>query len=449
MDYCQYPHCEELPKFICTCSEKQKKVCQKHHKEHVVEKTNCKPIRNFIEIDSDQIELLTIRTEKATGMLRDIRTKVINESNRLIAQVIEITNKSLDKIERYTKVITNALSGAEVKKIIVKSERISVEDKYLLKGIEDFSIILEEIKEIERFCLYEMDLKAKVNERISRALDNLGIANSGVNWDNFDSIFDKNDSNSLCYFDQNTKNLNVIDISAQNDLKHSLNALESNWSIFSAFCFLPNNRYFTYGSFLNDSTYKDLSFIVNLTDLSIIQCSSYKPKAYMGECIIFNNSIFVYGGKDPTGILSSSEQYNLADNSWTTIEPLPSPSIHNAVTLIYNKVLLTGYNLDYAYIYDTQHNQYVRGGKVTQNQHKRVFKVHEKMTILDNGRIYQSVDNDFANFEEIGTSVFPTNSHSLSPPIQRGIYIYLLQSDFKIYRFNILRKSLELFRSIQ
>jgi hypothetical protein len=291
------------------------------------------------------------------------------------------------------------------------------------------------------------DMEAKSREVIKLFLNEMQVdINIPIDIEYIQQLYKEFISKYMCYFEKDSKNFAVINITSKNDSKYPISALKSNLSMRCGFCHIPENIYFAYGFDINgSSSYNNSALMINIETQAVKYCKSNKLKGNIGECQYYQGSIYCFGGYNASS-RADSEKYTIDSDEWTDISPLPNASHWNRSLLYENLIMITGYYTKVIFKYDIGQNIYTSHGYFA-DWHKVLCRVNDKIFVFCSGNIYESSIQNMEKFEIAGTSPL-AKSFCIAPTIQRGIWIYFLLLDYNIYRFNVLSKKAMLFRPV-
>jgi hypothetical protein len=163
------------------------------------------------------------------------------------------------------------------------------------------------------------------------------------------------------------------------------------------------------------------------------------------EASYYAGWVYVFGGNNGFP-LSDCEKYCVADNTWTNVSSLPSASWHNCSVVMENSIFVTGQQLSYVCRYNPDQNTFTSHGNFTRESYKLICTANNKLYVFDMKRIYESKDNEMNCFEDIGP--FQKYYWGISYKIRNGNRIYFLLVDGSILKFDIISRSMSVFRKV-
>jgi hypothetical protein len=479
MDHCIFPGCITKPLLTCTCSDKKPKICNFHFQDHIIQYPNCKALENFFRVFTTESEDIVNKCENARSKLFEAKRKILDKSKEIVCQIIEITQKGVEKLREIERELQEFRIEAEnsfkegdirskgnwVTVFVNSTEKIEgivrrvneIEEKTIMKI--DFNEKIEEnkrqcnqlIENCKNQCKADMEsFKNQQLEQKVRMAKAFGITikeDIQENLELIDKCSEKNDQ-FMCYFDKNSKNLNIIDVNSNKDTKHTLNELNTNWSYMCASALLPGNKYFTYACDITEiySSYSNLAFIIGIDDKTIEVCMPSKSQGYSGESIYYNGCVYVFGAYT-SKTESTSEKYDILTRKWFDIASLPSPSCWNCTVLVDNLIFIAGIYSTIVSKYNTIDDSISSYGNFA-DIYKRICYAFGKIYLFVQENIYESTNVENPEFVRISSSSSLSNRRVISYSVQNGVNIYFLQEDWIIYRFNVLTKHFDKFRSV-
>jgi hypothetical protein len=356
-------------------------------------------------------------------------------------QLAEMKNKALE--------IIRALGVDNTEEIWNIKDYAAIEAFNFKKIIKENNQKWNEIVEATR-KEYESQI-AETRNKAFKLIRILGVEDPERIWDSKEDTYIKSeeyDSKYICYFEDNSKNLCIVDITAEKDRKYALNSLNAEIYLSSAFCILQENRFFVSASQANNTS--NFTLIIDIENQSITNCAGNdKGKLYSGECSYYENFVYVFGGLQGSS-RNDCEKYNISTNNWINIANLPSASSFNCSVAVGNSIFVVGKQWRFVCRYNPIRNSFSSHGSFPDiyNDTKRISEFNGKLYIFATQKVYESTNSEMTEFSPIEDS-WIGKSDAMSYTIRNGNYIYFLQRDKDIYRFNVMTRITDVLRSVR
>ncbi|CAG9311755.1 unnamed protein product [Blepharisma stoltei] len=238
-----------------------------------------------------------------------------------------------------------------------------------------------------------------------------------------------------------------------------LNTTKNSWyintpeplSINACIALLPDNELFCYGS---KNPFSGISCIISTKNCELGRMLPPGTPCYDSGAIYLNNSVYVFGGKDQSDNRSQLVTcFNLIQNSWSRLSPLPIASGSCSCIYFNQKILLTGYYHSKIYKYNIQSNNYseVLSFNISSNRTKLLFQSKNKAYLIQSGDIYESGVSNENTWKKIGYSNLNSFAQLCIASIYDDPYIGFFHPDYgycsgniyKYYKFNFSKNTLE------
>ncbi|CAG9320688.1 unnamed protein product [Blepharisma stoltei] len=207
---------------------------------------------------------------------------------------------------------------------------------------------------------------------------------------------------------------------------------------------LPQSELFCYG---NHEPISGISCIIDLKSWKIKKTLPSWTPCYFAGSIYYKNSIYMFGGYNGVSLLCLASKFDINENKWFQITPLPMASSLCACTVFKNSIIICGYEHSKVYKYDVQIESYSELPVIDlrQNFQKILFEINSRIYILiKNGKILESeVDNEYA-WSIVGNSQFVYYNNCFWVNHKGSIYISLhYYREMHCYKFCLKKKILE------
>jgi Kelch motif len=491
-EICEFPGCLSLPEYLCECSSEPKKLCTEHLSIHVKDEGKHRILENYIEISDGKSTIISIQCTRSLSKFKSLRENIIRISNKTIQKIIDTTVSHMQKIRELELLFDNTIEYLQKNnKIIKKKSQSSMED-FILKYLNHPDDIYEDLLKQEYEIILKLDIEKKLetvieeNSNLKKNLDltklnfsrldseckslrsvyeevlsqKIGLQEKTDRLEYMESFMQKligedqlkdllsseYNSKNMCYFERNSKTLNIISIS-EVDEKYQLEISDS-LDINSGFCELPNNEYFYYaGCPLN---FVDFVYIINPSHKTATKRSSGKAKCNIGSCSYYESKVYIFGGQNSLSQeINDAEIYNLNSNTWQDASNLPVACAWISSVVFDKMIMITGFQASTVYNYSIEKNLYSFAGNFTPNRHKVICQGLGKVYVFENGKLHESFDSGVSQYLLInGGTGIPHNQQLISYIIRNQIFVYFILNNKIIYRFNLLTKEIKYIRQI-
>ena len=161
-----------------------------------------------------------------------------------------------------------------------------------------------------------------------------------------------------------------------------------------------------------------------------------------GACVKYNMSVFIFGGAASDELRPSelSQSFNLENENWEMVAPLPVASYNNNCVLMENQILIVGLHLKNILYYSPLDNSY-RDGIEVEHKYKILLK-HESDLFMVLGNTTRALENgEWKDYTNKCTQVFST---IYSYSVYKNGYIYFVAPALDLARLNTETKVVEI-----
>ena len=478
MDGCCYMNCTGLPEYKCDCLEEPTYFCSEHIDIHIREEKDHKVAKNYLEISKGDAKMIGMQCSKCIEKFKKIKEKIILKSKEFINKILDQTVKYTTNNRELENLHLLVLEYLQINdKVVYRSHQTEIE-KFILMNIENPNEIYAELIEREKEIVYEMDFDGKVKslaeknvilmkslEEITNELNSLKESDNQLQIQNkelirninyikkvvgdssyMDLIDESFSTKLICYFDQNTKNLCKINASSNSDTRVAIN-IPDNLSVNAGLCQLPNNQFFYYGG--NHSGYVDYSYIIDIGANTGVKKAGCKPKANIGCCCYYNDSIYAFAGQNNAGAWCvDSEKYSIASNAWQSIANFPVVMGYSTIITMTDQILVSGYNSSGVYAYNPTNNIYGTyiNGHISAGHHRILCKGLGKVFLFYNSQLWDISTYTANTYKIINSSTGIPNNYLYSYVIRDEVNIFFMLNNKVIYKFNLFSKEVSQLR---
>ena len=344
----------------------------------------------FISVDPDLKGKLIKGINSKCQLLEKAKIEMQKRCNEIIELTIQKYRNAIKKIkddQRYFNLI---------KKVIIENSEIDKEEfesgNILSESLFDLEYNIESIRKEINSC-FTCDFKAT-----------------------------SEDVEDVECFWLNGTTLQKIDL---NTYKKTQQNVQFSLASYNNSCRLPDNTYFVQ----NCSTPN--SYSVDLKSNSVLQLPSMPASGHMAAVGCILDVVYVICGFST----ASNEAYNIRNKQWSKIAPCPVTWHQNSGGVILNKICITAYTENNAYIYDPTTNQYSAQIRIPGNNFKPVGHGY----ILTNQCMFQVQGNDTGNWKTIqytnGAPIFNIY-HGISYLFKRGKYLYAINYVYQVWQID-------------
>jgi Kelch motif len=404
----------------------------------------------------------------------------LKEMPKTIKKINKEFSRAYKNIVNYKDLIESVLLYLQSNnRVITASSEIKISgfiDKYIdfpdkiPKELEkkEFTVITDTLKaqELEIFNLKqklgENDYKKIFNTlntqelEISKLKHDLNKFKSIMEEGAFEDIINKEyNQDCICYFTDNSKRLNTVNIDFSS-VNIDYIGLPESLSSSAGYCMLPNNNLFYYGGafclkgdflFGSKTVYLSSVYIIDIKQKAFIKISeNRKPKGSVGQCCLYNYKVYIFGGYNSDGPIRDVEIFDTLTEVWTNGTELPLALYNASCTAFGDFIFVAGYNIDKCYKYNVKNNILIEISGLIKNNYKIVCYGFGKVYLFQNGWIFNYENTKSEVFKIINKTSMIPNYRMIGYSIRNTHYIYFLLEDMGLYRFNILLNYAELMK---
>ena len=203
-------------------------------------------------------------------------------------------------------------------------------------------------------------------------------------------------------------------------------------------CALGKGKLFMQGGVINDEFISD-SVLIDITTGEITE-KAFGPINAGGACVHYENFIFIFGGAT-RGIYepsSLSQKYDIENDQWSILPPLPLASYNNSGTIYGKKIAIVGQHLGNLYFYDIDNDNYIVDRELLASY--KIITAHNEVIfiIFENG-ILVLEDGKWSNYPQDQCRAACMYSYQ----VFRDNYIYFVVPPQVVIRLDIRSKVIE------
>ena len=380
--------CKSVSEICCECKTNNS-FCVEHIVGHIKKIGHHMIYSNFIEL----------KPEVSQSLLKDLSHKC--------KQIIQTKSE----LERFRAEIFNFVSTKC--KIVLK--RLGDE----LKSYRNIQKLIAERNEIEREIFDKLNLGANTNYLIPKDFTSLKESVSSFFQINFKQINVKKEDKEYFWINQN--NLVKIDLDtlkkSQFQVKHSQEHINS--------CKLPD------GTFFVNSVGSTNCYVADLEKNTLVEIEEACPvTTYYGVLACIDSMVYIINGYSSP----MSEKYDVLLKTWGKVTACPLTSHVNTGGIILDKICLTCYNQNKAFIYDPKLDSYSSIMNLAKG-----YKLVGYGYILTSQGIYKIEDGNFNTWKQIQYRAKDSDCCYCmmnTYVFKRGRYMYFCNCSQKLYRFD-------------
>lgn len=407
---CSTSGCHLEASGICTCTNENNYFCANHIGQHFLKHT-AKP-HNLISLltllPSDQIAKTSTKVKGFLTHLAKLKAETVIYTNRFINSITEDLKRTLQSFNLLEKELLQLYEKMKIDGIVNKEFYESIQSRKIVRN-EDFLLMFSKIRE-SLLSFYEIKAFAQVEQVEGKADDS----------DSEDLIFSKDsDEGGLC----------KIDLKSFKQSKLGYEKIGSEGGA----CKISKGLYFFNGGIKKEPIGE--TWLIN----TIKGTADALPPSICRKgngCIYKDGQVYVFGGYQNLGI-EICQTYNIAARKWEKINSLPVASFSNTATLLDNRILVTGFNLNCVFSYDT-------------TGYTSVLKLQSNFTkflcegwVISNRRLYENSDRSSNKWETYHTQCV-LDTYFVYTGFKRGSFIYFITVRNQLWRINTIDKKIEL-----
>lgn len=293
MENCSFDKCSQPPEFLCACEKKPLSFCSEHIDEHYKEDKPHNVTSNCIEITSVSKKMMSIQLTKCFARIRETNESIGKKTNDFINKVLAETVKRAEENRYLEDLYSNVVEFLQMNDKVVKKGNLSKTEEFIIKYQKNPNNIYKELVKSEEKLMQEIDFEVKIkkledekakllseSQKKSKEIEELNKEFNKVKLEHqkmqttldylktaleepvyLDLIDNSYKNKIMCYFEQSTKNLCLINTGSNADTKLAID-IPDNLSLNSGVCLLPNEKFLYYGG--NQSGYTDFAYIVDI-----------------------------------------------------------------------------------------------------------------------------------------------------------------------------------------
>lgn len=204
-------------------------------------------------------------------------------------------------------------------------------------------------------------------------------------------------------------------------------------------CALSKTKIFFQGGVVNNEFISD-SFVIDLANGEVAE-KAFGPINAGGTCVVYRGTVYIFGGATREIFKPSplSQCYNIAEDFWSELSPLPIASYNNTGTLCAEgKIALVGQHLFHLYYYLVSECSYTTDLPIRDN-YKLVVSHEGKLFVIGESTVKALEGHQWKEYPHavgLFTLIY-------SYPVIRGEWIYMVVPPQDTLRLNVNTKKLE------
>lgn len=376
---------------------------------------------HFLNPNPQTLSILIDKLRNMKEMTKDCSAEIIRETSDIIKYVQDASNCGLAKLKRNEDKLDKMINS--------------------LTSIPDFKI------SPKLHCFLQMD-PTEISEAHDFEFPILSISSSKLKsmtkgLFHVNSLFKKHvytpKSLQIPVFRNFSKDLALLNLESKTVLTFSLEIPQS-MSKSTCMCIVPGSGLFCFGNYA-DYSYTGLTFTIN-SYTSVKRLSEGTPCHCSGAAYM-NGCVYVFGGYNQKGLLNLAERYTFATNSWSKLARLPEASDYCSCIQYGEKIIFSGNMHSKLFSYDPLLNSYDELFSLTSGRSKVLCGANSRLYIIESsGRIYESGIKDLRVWEHLWETAVIRFS-PLSCVVTHNESIYFTLSNYKVYRFDLVKKNIE------
>ncbi|CAG9333744.1 unnamed protein product [Blepharisma stoltei] len=206
---------------------------------------------------------------------------------------------------------------------------------------------------------------------------------------------------------------------------------------FTCIAQLPNGKLFCFGN-------NRLSRITVLIDRNGgVEVLPSGTRCQQSSCIYFNNSVYCFGGQDNKGLLTLSCRFDLDQNRWIKLTPMPQADLLCNSIMFNGNILISGYIRRNLCLYSTDIDSFSTIPYKFSNYRRKILINSERLYLIECiklGKIYESEIGSYMDWTPIGnTSAINCRPVQVYCSYNKG-GIYFGIEEYQYYKFDLNEK---------
>jgi Galactose oxidase, central domain len=406
---CFQDSCPKRVIFVCNCTQALIYSCDDHFGKHLrLKGSHASQESLVIQLDPPDSQDLYSKLIKVKKNLENLLKRTIIETKSLIEK---ITNESQQLIDQ---IVTKELKILELIKYLNLENNANKED----------------LNEITK--MLDINLTEKSKESLFREITSFYDFNNRVDFSE-----PKPTSEFLCFFKGLSKNLVLVDID-KSDIVTRIEVsidMPACFHIASAHCELPNKKYFFYGGIGSKSAdYTNKACIIDIKSQKGIQIRKGTAKMFM-TCCYSKQKIYIFGGENEKGALKDAEKYDLANDSWENLSPLPMYCENGTCFISKDEITYAGYYSTSVVVYSISNNSYTKFGSFGPKTNKILCHQGNITYLFESGNLHRTKNCDWNSSEVINDRTGVYQDDLVINGIFKGKKFYFFSGN--LYKFDL------------
>ncbi|OMJ72757.1 hypothetical protein SteCoe_28705 [Stentor coeruleus] len=425
---CRAFGCKNSPVFWCKCNVLAK-FCRDHVSEHE-DLPNPHKIEDLYMFLYPKIrQEIIAKCQETITICKKTRKQILEDSKKLIESLTKLVSSTMSNLRTTEKLLCGILHHTQISPGIVMDKSHSLAEKAIIDIFksQDFTQAPWQIDE-DTYKITLKTLKAQNNPKkaTKKTLDD---PNSHLNIN----------KNLIYYIKPDSADLITVDLESFDSIKKTLN-LGKIIGQKPAICPVLENHLFIYGG--REHTSRSV-FIINLITSEAYE-KPFGTGRYSASATYFQNKVYIFGGHNGERPLNSCTSFDMNTDKWEALASMPISSISTSSGLFMGKILVTGYNCDFLYVYTPGSDSFVTCDiQYIMQSHKVVCSSKDGIYIVCSNELRISYDLKVFERIELGRKVLPEKWNLLSYPVEYKGFMYFVFGDFMLRRVNFSKKTVE------
>ncbi|OMJ71398.1 hypothetical protein SteCoe_30389 [Stentor coeruleus] len=486
---CQFESCKLDPEYLCKGFEHSNYFCTEHLEVHCGEGNDHNISKNFIDlVESDRVILIN-KCKISLRSLKEMKTNISKKLNESIEKLMKQSINDFEFIRKKELLISEVINFLKLKNKLILRAMQSKEEKFIMKYISTPDKLTKKISEKEAQIICKLDfeqretnLKAQIEkfqedfqeklilldekhkESIADETKKFQLTIEEINNSMLDNIAqlknrltyleentgyiqdDDKESQYFYFFNQDSKRLNTINLASDKDTFYDYD-IPDLMGYSGGFCMVSPELFFVNSGYVGGAYITGNTYIFNLEQKSAEKKESLKIRGFNGVCSFLNDCIYSFAGYNLSALLTESVKFDLNAGKWQNIQDLPLATHCNSSVVFGNKIIIIGYNIASAYIYSVQENSYSSVGVFQASCYKMIFKVRNKVYVLENNKLHENTCPGLGQFSYIATSIGVGERLTCIPTTYKKEVYFMVRNNNSIFKINLQTKSVTVFRN--
>ncbi|CAG9328932.1 unnamed protein product [Blepharisma stoltei] len=342
--------------------------------------------------------------------------RVINSNKisayRLLTKLYDSISKLINEADKNKRELEDRKEVLEIQRgewnLLSLQSNIEEHGEQILNLYEPIIIKAPDQPDIENKLLAPQELKNKKYAILSRVNDPISeedfrktcslydndleeiVANPQISQAYQDYIVAYHQNTSL-YFTRNVGNRTHLIVYDTESEREEIKVVETPEPINNGSCMaqLPDGELFCFG---NSNPPSGISWIID-GNYGVRILTPGKP-CYYSSAVYFNRNVYCFGGLN-NSTFNFSEKFNLDENQWVKLSPMPQADALCSCIVIDGNILISGYRNKHLLKYSIENNSFARISYEFLAEKRKILLNAEKLYLIEcsyQGFIYESRD---------------------------------------------------------